>query len=87
MGEVAGRLTVPSTRPAMTRSRSEGMLPPDTFMAVIEHDARAAVAAAYEAWLPRVTACAQRFPGHAGVTILRGFSRDEIIPIPCGEAG
>jgi len=63
------------------------MPPHDVVTAVIEHDTRAGIEADYEAWLQHITACAQRFPGHVGVNILRMFSRDETTHIPCGEAG
>jgi antibiotic biosynthesis monooxygenase (ABM) superfamily enzyme len=47
-------------------------MPPDAIVtAVIEHDTRRGAEADYEAWLQHVTSCAQRFPGHAGVNIIR----------------
>jgi uncharacterized protein len=47
------------------------MPPPDVVTAVIEHDVRAGAEADYEAWLQHITACAQLFPGHVGVNIIR----------------
>jgi antibiotic biosynthesis monooxygenase (ABM) superfamily enzyme len=44
---------------------------PNVVTAVIEHDTRVGTEADYEAWLQHITACAQRFPGHGGVNIIR----------------
>jgi uncharacterized protein len=47
------------------------MPPPDVVTAVIEHDTRVGAEADYGVWLQHITACAQRFPGHVGVNIIR----------------
>ena len=71
MEESPGQPTALSTQPALARSEPEEIPPPDVVTAVIEHDVRAGAAVDYEAWLQHITACAQRFPGHVGVNIIR----------------
>jgi len=71
VSEQTGQPTEQGARPTSARSGPEGMPPPDVVTAVIEHDARAGAEADYEAWLQHITACAQRFPGHVGVNIIR----------------
>jgi uncharacterized protein len=71
VSERAGQPNEQFARPSAPRSDPGGIPPPDIVTAVIEHEVRAGAEADYEVWLQHITACAQHFPGHVGVNIIR----------------